>query len=164
MRFRVDAATQDAVQEEVRLLTNRMVHMGGRGSVDNERVHNPPDVEWVQDSSDNRRSLQAEIRARETAASEAILEEWEATEAGGFRRVALETQRDGDWTDFLREFEATHAVPTTLARHGTWRETQMIGPPIPAGNVLIGPLPPFWQTGGRDPALEVCSPVQCQLQ
>ena len=86
------------------------------------------------------------------------------TEGGGFRRVALETHRDDDWSLFLQEYEVTKRVPTCLPSHGSaWLESRRAGPSL-GTRPLLGPMQLDWQTGGVAQKVTDKDIPSCHLQ
>jgi hypothetical protein len=138
-----------AAAEHVRVLRGRVEHRGGRSEAERARLHDLSDMETVDE-----RVSQACFDAMAEAEGENVMEAWEATPAGGFRRAAFSAPRDDDYDDFMVEWETTRKLPACLASHGSeWMETRKVPPPL-EGQLLVGPLPPHWATEGRDPATD----------
>ena len=151
-----------SAKERVRILQLRGMFESGRSAETKARVEDLSDSEFARFTGPSRIS-QAAIDVREEAMAENLLECWEMNEGGGFKFVAYHAPRDDDWSCFLMQYEETGAVPTAAASNGSdWGEQRRVGPPIEDGQVLVGPLPQHWQTGGRDPAED--QTLTCRLQ
>jgi hypothetical protein len=151
-----------SAKERVRILQLRGMFESGRSAETKARVEDLSDSEFARFTGPSRIS-QAAIDVREEAMAENVLECWEMNEGGGFKFVAYHAPRDDDWSCFLMQYEETGAVPTAAASNGSdWGEQRRVGPPIEDGQVLVGPLPQHWQTGGRDPAED--QTLTCRLQ
>ena len=140
-----------SAKERVRILRLRRAFEGGRSAEAKARIEDLSDSEDARFTGPSR-ITQAAIDAREEAMAENVLECWEMNDGGGFTCVAYHAPRDDDWSSFLMQYEETGALPTAASSDGSdWIERRRVGPPIEDGQVLVGPLPLHWQTGGRDP-------------